>query len=201
MSNKKTNTKTMVQLSILTAIIAVMSFTPLGYLKTLGFSITFLPIPVAIGAIIMGKGAGAFLGGVFGLMSVLQCFGFEPFGTTLMSIDPLSTVIICFIPRIIAGFIAGWLFEILYKKANMKTVSFFVASLSVALINTFIFVPLFVLLFQSTEFFATLNPTNMDVISFIAAFIGINGIIEAIASLIGGGIISKAIYNTVKKAR
>ncbi len=197
MSNtKRLSTKTMVQLGVLSAIIAVMSFTPLGYIRTLGFSITLLPIPVAVGAIVLGKKQGAFLGGVFGVMSILQCFGFEPFGTTLMGINPLATVIMCLVPRIIAGYLSGLIFELLYKKS--KNISFFIASLASALFNTIIFVPLFVLLFQSTEFFASLNAGNLDLFSFMIAFVGFNGIVESVAALVGGGIISKSIYKVAK---
>ena len=44
----------LVQLALLTAIIVVMAFTPLGYLKIGLLSITFLTIPVIIGAVAMG---------------------------------------------------------------------------------------------------------------------------------------------------
>ena len=40
-----------------------------------GLSITFNMIPVAIAAIAMGPLGGAIIGGVFGLISFLQCFG------------------------------------------------------------------------------------------------------------------------------
>ena len=41
--------------AILMAIILVMSFTPLGYLKVGIVSITFLAIPVVIGGIVLGR--------------------------------------------------------------------------------------------------------------------------------------------------
>ena len=51
---KKSNTLYMVELAMMIAIILLMSFTPLGYLRTPGLSITLLTIPVAVGAIILG---------------------------------------------------------------------------------------------------------------------------------------------------
>lgn len=41
-------------IGLMTAILIVMSFTPLGYFRTLGLSISLMMIPVAIGAMIIG---------------------------------------------------------------------------------------------------------------------------------------------------
>ena len=43
----------MVKLALMVAIIFVMAFSPLGYLRTPGLTITFLTVPVAVGAIIL----------------------------------------------------------------------------------------------------------------------------------------------------
>ena len=59
----------MVRLAILIAILLLMAFTPLGYIRFGGLEITFLTVPVIIGAIILGPVEGAILGGVFGLTS------------------------------------------------------------------------------------------------------------------------------------
>ena len=47
-----TRTSFMVKLALMVAIIFVMAFSPLGYLRTPGLTITFLTVPVAVGAII-----------------------------------------------------------------------------------------------------------------------------------------------------
>ncbi len=52
---KRSSTLYMVELAMMIAIILLMSFTPLGYLRTPGLSITLLTIPVAVGAIILGR--------------------------------------------------------------------------------------------------------------------------------------------------
>ena len=59
----------MVELAMMIAIILLMSFTPLGYLRTPGLSITLLTIPVAVGAIILGPKGGAVCGFTFGATS------------------------------------------------------------------------------------------------------------------------------------
>lgn len=63
-------TKFMVELALMVAIIFVMAFTPLGYFQTMGLSITFLTVPVAVGAIILGPKGGAICGLAFGITSL-----------------------------------------------------------------------------------------------------------------------------------
>ena len=59
----------MVQIAMLTAIILILAFTPLGYIRTGGLEITLIVIPVAVGAVILGPVGGMILGAVFGITS------------------------------------------------------------------------------------------------------------------------------------
>ena len=52
----------MVILAVLIALTLVMALTPLGYLKIGALSISFLCIPIAIGATVLGPTAGLILG-------------------------------------------------------------------------------------------------------------------------------------------
>lgn len=52
-------TKKFVELALLVAIIIVLAFTPLGYIKTLGLEITLIVVPVTVGAITLGPAGGA----------------------------------------------------------------------------------------------------------------------------------------------
>lgn len=89
--NGKLNTTYMVEMALLIAIILIMAFTPIGYIKTFGLEITLIVVPVAVGAVVLGPTAGAILGGVFGLTSFIQCFGMSAFGAMLLSINPAGT--------------------------------------------------------------------------------------------------------------
>ena len=86
----------MVQLSVLIAILHLLELTGLGMIKTAGLEITIMLVPVIVGAIVMGPGAGALLGGVFGLISFWECFGKSSFGVVLMGINGLVEAIVCF---------------------------------------------------------------------------------------------------------
>ena len=186
----------MVQLALLSAIIVVMAFTPLGYLKIGVLSITFITIPVVVGAILMGPGGGAFLGGVFGVTSFVQCFGMDAFGTTLFGINPVFTFLMCVGARILMGFLTGLIFRALYKVDSTKIWSFAVASLSGAVLNTVLFMGCLVLFFGRSEYILDMQATMgvQSVMGFLVAMVGVNGVMEAAVCLVAGSAISKALH-------
>ena len=85
---KKKQIVYLTQLALLSAIVWLMAFTPIGYLRTAGLEITFILIPVIVGGIVLGPAAGTILGLQFGITSFIQCFGISFFGSTLLSINP-----------------------------------------------------------------------------------------------------------------
>lgn len=196
-TNKKMDVKKLVQLGLLTAITAILSLTPLGYLKVGIVSITFMTIPVAVGTIILGPKSGAFLGAVFGITSFIQCFGMDPFGTALCNVNLILTFILCLVPRIACGFFAGLIFKSLIKVDKTKLISYAIASFSTAFINTVLFCAGLVLMFWKTDFIQGLNENGKGIFGFLIAFVGFNGIVEAIVTLIAGSAISKAVKHFV----
>lgn len=91
----KTQTKTtqLTILGLMTAVLLLMAYTPLGYLNIGPLAITFNVIPVAICAITLGPAGGAAAGAVFGLTSFLQCIGVggtSAMGAVLFEINPFS---------------------------------------------------------------------------------------------------------------
>lgn len=58
-NKKKMSAKDLTTLGLLTGILLLMSFTPLGYFHTFGLDISLMMIPVGIGAMLMGPKAGA----------------------------------------------------------------------------------------------------------------------------------------------
>lgn len=192
----------MVQLALFIAIIVLMAFTPIGYIKTLGAEITLLVVPVTVGAIVLGPAAGAVLGTVFGITSFIQCFGLSPFGATLLSINPIATFIVCMIPRVLMGWLTGLIFSAIHKVDKTKNISYAVASLAGPLLNTLFFTTTLVLFFYQTDyiqgFAQTLNTTNA--FTFIIAFVGMNGLIEAGVNFVLGTAVSKGIDVFTKKS-
>ena len=146
------NTSTKVREITLAAIILLMAFTPLGYLRVGPVSITFLVIPVVIGGMTLGPVRGGFLGAVFGATSFAQCFMGDPFGAALVALSPLATAMACFVPRILIGVVAGLLFPALLKVSRSHALAFIVTAVAGTLTNTVLFVGMVVGFFQNSYF-------------------------------------------------
>lgn len=183
-----------VRTAILAAILILMAFTPLGYLKVGTISITFLTLPVVIGAILIGPLCGAVLGCVFGITSFAQCFGMDVFGTTLMGINPFTTFIMCMVPRILMGLFVGLIYNELAKHDKTKIWSFAVASISGAVINTVLFVGALLLFFGKSEY---LLGFGENVPAILGVLITFNAAIEAAAVMIVGTAITKALSKSM----
>ena len=59
-------------LAMFTAVIFLLTFTPLGLIDLPVIKATVLHVPVIIGSILLGPRKGAFLGGMFGLASLMK---------------------------------------------------------------------------------------------------------------------------------
>lgn len=192
-------TRDLTLLAVLSAITIIMAFTPLGYLKYGALEISFLPIPVAIGAIMLGIKGGAILGGLFGITSLIQCFGMSPLGTLLFPIQPIFTIILCIVPRLLMGILAALIFKalvLLFKKNNV--VACCVASVSAAVLNTVFFVGLLVALFgTSPEVLEAFKVTNAW--GIITVLVTTNALIEAGITLVIAAALSKVLMHVLKK--
>ena len=152
MKNTSSKVRETALTAVLAAIVLLMAFTPLGYLRVGPVSITFLVIPVVIGGMTLGPVRGGFLGAVFGATSFAQCFMGDPFGAALVSLSPFATAAACFVPRILIGVVAGILFPALYKLTKNNAVSFIGTSVAGTLTNTVLFVGMVVGFFQGSYF-------------------------------------------------
>ena len=195
MSKATVKYRDFVLLGLFAAIIFIMAFTPLGYLRTGVVEITFIMIPVVVGAILMGPCAGAILGGVFGLTSFIQCFGMSALGAMLLQVNWFFTFVVCFVPRVLMGWLAGLIFKALYKVDKTRLVSFAVASLSGAVLNTIFFVGSLGLLFYNTVL-GMASESGISVLAFLLSFVTLNSVLECAACLIVGTAISKALYKS-----
>ena len=71
MKTKKFNTSQLTILGLMSGILFLMAYTPLGYLNVGPLAVTFNVIPVAICAVVLGPTGGAVAGAVFGLTSYI----------------------------------------------------------------------------------------------------------------------------------
>lgn len=113
-TKKLFNTRQLVLLGLMTALVLIFSLTPIGSIPIGPLSITLNVIPVAIAAIALGPVGGAVIGGVFGLFSFLQCFGVgvpSGMGAVLAEINPFLAFVQRFIPRLLDGLLVGFIFK------------------------------------------------------------------------------------------
>ncbi len=134
--------------------------------------------------------AGAILGGVFGITSFIQCFGMSQFGALLLGINPFLTFLVCVPTRILMGWLTGLIYHGLRKTKIPSAASVTIASLCRPLLNTTFFMGTLVTLFAYTmrESFGM-----GKVLPFIFAFVGVNGVVEAIVCFVVGTAISMAL--------
>ena len=152
MRNTSSKVREIALTAVLAAIVLLMAFTPLGYLRVGPVSITFLVIPVVIGGMTLGPVRGGFLGAIFGATSFAQCFMGDPFGAALVSLSPMATAVACFVPRILIGVVAGLLFPALHKLTRSNAAAFIGTSVAGTLTNTVLFVGMVVGFFQGSYF-------------------------------------------------
>jgi uncharacterized membrane protein len=189
---ERSRVRYIVRLAVLVAILLLLEVTGLGYLPVSALTLTIMQIPVVVGAIVLGPTAGTVLGTVFGLTSFFQCFGKNAFGVALMSINPFLTFVVCVVPRVLMGFLCGVIFKALAKKDRTKWVSYGVASLSGAVLNTLFFMAALMLCFGQTEYIRNMMG-GMNIIPFVIAFVGLQGLVEAIVCFVAGTAVSKAL--------
>lgn len=189
-------TRRLTQLGIFTAIIVLMAFTPLGYFRTPGLSVTLLHVPVLIAACVMGPGEGAVLGGVFGVTSFLQCFGLEQFGTALLGISPAATFVTCLLPRMLFGLIAGHLFRALSRTGLRKAAPAITGAVG-TLCHTALFMGFLCLFFYRTDLIRGLAADfgTTGVFPFVLAFVGAAALLEALL----GSVLTAAVVPVLNK--
>lgn len=131
----------MVQLALLTAIVLVLQFTGVAIRLPIpgATNISLVLIPIALGAMLLGPAAGAFLGLVFGLVVYISggVMHMDPFTAFLFDNNPIVTAGICIIKSTLAGFLGGWIYKLLKDKNILLAV--FLAAAIVPVINTAVF--------------------------------------------------------------
>ncbi|MCQ2430766.1 MAG: ECF transporter S component [Clostridia bacterium] len=186
----------MVLAAVLMAILIVMSITPLGYLKVGPLEITFLTIPVAVGAVILGPWWGLFLGFVFGMTSVLQCvFGSTTsFFLALFEMNPFGLAFTCLVPRMLMGWLTGMIFRALAPLDKTRIWSFPAATFSAAVLNTVLFVSSLLAFFGRSDSILSIGDSLGKI---IWTMVGVNGLVEMAVCCVVGGALGKALSGFV----
>ena len=145
---KNTNTKTLTRVALLVAIELVMKLVGLGSVPVGPLYMSFLTLPIAVGAITMGPAVGALLGGVFGAVSFYDAItGASAMTGALFQVSPLNTFILCVGMRVLMGLCCGLIFKGLQKLDKSRTWSYILSAMTAPALNTLFFMGYIVLAF------------------------------------------------------
>ncbi len=171
----------MAELAILTAIVII--FQMLGSFIHIGpTSISLVLVPIAAGAIILGPASGAFLGFVFGAITLWAGIsGTDLFTSVLFAAHPVYTSLICILKATLAGLAAGLVFKALKNKNSY--VAAIAACAACPIVNTGLFI-LGSLLFLSETISANFAPGISVVYFLIIICAGLNFIAELLLNVI-----------------
>ena len=187
------------QLSLLVAVEMVMKLIGLGSVPVGPLYMSFLTVPIAVGAIIMGPMAAMVLGGVFGFVSFLDAIkGASIMTSNLLAVSPLHTFVLCFGTRVLMGACVGLIYPGMAKVCRNSAVNCFVTSLSAPLLNTLFFMGYIVLAFYQTDYIQGLVSAKgaANPLMFVVLLVGVQGIVEAVVCSVAG----TAAAGGVKKA-
>lgn len=188
----KEKNKNLVILSIFIAIIIIQTFVPmLGYIPVGIMNATIIQVTVALGAIILGYKKGMILGFSFGISSLIKntlmpnptSFLFSPFVESIGGYrGSYKSLMICLVPRILIGFIAGIVFLYFKNKNSIKKALILSGVLS-SLTNTILVIG-GIFIFYGKEYISLKSiDSGLDKIIYsIMGLIGTQGFLEAVVS-------------------
>ena len=198
---KKRNQKLlkMVELAVLTAVVLVIQATGFAIPNPLGGTpISLVLIPIALGAMILGPAAGAWLGFVFGaqVYITLGVMHLDPLFTGVMFDNhPIITAFICLGKSTLAGFLAG----VVYRALNRKNewLAILVASAVTPIVNTGIFVLGCLSIYSTMQ---QLAPAGQSVMYFLViGCAGFNFIFEFAVNMLLAPALRRIIHIATRK--
>lgn len=190
MKKQRHDTRWMVSVALMAAIVILLANTPLGMIQLPIIKATTVHIPVIIGAVLLGPLAGAILGGVFGVCSMISntvaptllSFAFSPFLAEDL-IGALKTLWIAVGCRVLIGVVAGWLWIGLRKLRLSPWIALPVTGFVGSLTNTvFVMGSIYVLL--ASQYAAAKEVARGAVWGLIMTTVTASGIPEAIAAAV-----------------
>ena len=198
---KNNDLRTLTRLALLVAIELVMKAIGLGSVPVGPLYMSFLTLPIAVGAITMGPAAGAVLGGVFGAVSFYDAVtGASAMTGALFQVSPVNTFILCVGMRMLMGLCAGLIFKGLKGLDKPGTWSYLVSAMSAPFLNTVFFMGYIVLAFYGCDYVQNLVSAKgaANPLMFVVLLVGVQGVAEFLVSGILGGIVARAVHKFLK---
>lgn len=206
MKEKKRDTRWMVCVALMAAIVIVLANTPLGMIQLPVIKATTVHIPVIIGAVLLGPLAGGILGAVFGICSLISntmaptllSFAFSPFMSTTGFPGVIKALWISVGCRILIGVVAGWLWKLFEKVHLNQTIALPITGFIGSMTNTLTVMGSIYFLFAK-QYAQAQNVGISAVWGLIMGTITASGIPEAIASAVLVLALGKVLLAFIKK--
>lgn len=206
MKKQKHDTRWMVSVALMAAIVIVLANTPLGMIQLPIIKATTVHIPVIIGAVLLGPSAGAILGAVFGICSLISntmaptllSFAFSPFMSTSGIPGALKALWISVGCRILIGVAAGWLWILFTKLKVNQFIALPIVGFIGSMVNTVTVMGSIYLLFAQ-QYAAAKEVAVSAVWGLIMGTVTASGIPEAIAAAILVLALGKALIQVFRK--
>lgn len=199
--NTNKQLRNLVLLALFVAIELVFRLIGLGRVPVGPLNMSFMTVPIAVGAMLLGPWQGMALGLVFGLCSLWDAVNSTGGMTSIFfGISPMHTVILCVGMRALMGLLTGLIFQWLRKIDRTKTVSYFVGAFSAPFLNTLFFMGYIVLAFYNTEYVKGLATAKgaVNPLMFVVLLVGVQGLIEMLVCTITGGAVAKGVSAALK---
>lgn len=206
MRTRKHDTRWLVSVALMAAIIIVLANTPLGMIQLPIIKATTVHIPVIIGAILLGPSAGAMLGAVFGLCSLISntmaptllSFAFSPFMSTTGIPGALKAIWISVGCRVLIGVVAGWLWNFLQKMHVNNWIALPVVGFVGSMVNTISVMGSIYLLFAQQ--YAEAKEVGITAVwGLIMGTVTASGIPEAVAAAVLVTALGRALVQVFRK--
>lgn len=206
MKTKKHDTRWMVSVALMGAIIIVLANTPLGMIQLPIIKATTVHIPVIIGAILLGPSAGAILGVVFGICSLISntmaptllSFAFSPFMSTTGIPGAIKAIWVSVGCRVLIGVAAGWLWMLFEKLKMNQVIALPIVGFVGSMVNTIAVMGSIYVLFAK-EYAQAREVGITAVWGLIMGTITASGIPEAIAAAVLVLALGKVLLSVFKK--
>ncbi len=175
-------------LGILTAIVIIQNFVPLlGYIPIPPLNPTIIHITVIVVSLTLGTKDGMIIGSVWGITRMVKAFTLpaSPFDYFLW-----RNPIIAILPRIMVGFVAGYVYNVCRKRFKKDSTAMILSSVLASLTNTVLVLGLIYVIYGET-YAALLKVDYSNLLGVLGTVVLTSGIGEAIAAAIIAPIIAR----------
>lgn len=206
MNSGKKDTRWMTSVALMAAIVILLANTPLGMIQLPVVKATTVHIPVIIGAVILGPLAGAILGAVFGVCSMISntmaptllSFAFSPFMSMTGIVGAVKAVWISVGCRIMIGVVSGWLWILLKKLKVNKSLALGITGFVGSMTNTIcVMGSIYILL--AGEYAQARNVAMDAVWGLIMVTVTSSGIPEALTAMVLVAVVGSALVYTIAR--